>query len=282
MLLQTMERFSFTSALIVLALFFQTVPLQGQTATRFKISGTLSATDLGSWRTIQKGVEQRKIAFLRSEPNYTLELRLLRFDPKIIGARILSSGDFQLKSATVKDFVEKSGAIAAINANYFDERGRPLAYLKTGNNEINRALSKHALYTGVFAVADGHPQVMHRDDFSPAQASEALQSGPLLLNRGATVETMRNLGRYARRAVLGMDKAGRIVIAVTDAVLGGLSFVELQELFANAKWQLDTPELLNLDGGGSAQLYFKSGRLEESVPGTSEVPVAIGFFVKAN
>ncbi|MGZ8451228.1 MAG: phosphodiester glycosidase family protein [Candidatus Binatia bacterium] len=282
MLLQTMERFSFTSALIVLALFFQTVPLQGQTATRFKISGTLSATDLGSWRTIQKGVEQRKIAFLRSEPNYTLELRLLRFDPKIIGARILSSGDFQLKSATVKDFVEKSGAIAAINANYFDERGRPLAYLKTGNNEINRALSKHALYTGVFAVADGHPQVMHRDDFSPAQASEALQSGPLLLNRGAPVETMRNLGRYARRAVLGVDKAGRIVIAVTDAVLGGLSFVELQELFANGKWQLDTPELLNLDGGGSAQLYFKSGRLEESVPGTSEVPVAIGFFVKAN
>ncbi|MGZ8435459.1 MAG: phosphodiester glycosidase family protein [Candidatus Binatia bacterium] len=282
MLLQTMERFSFTSALIVLALFFQTVPLQGQTAVRFKISGTLSATDLGSWRTIQKGVEQRKIAFLRSEPNYTLELRLLRFDPKIIGARILSSGDFQLKSATVKDFVEKSGAIAAINANYFDERGRPLAYLKTGNNEINRALSKHALYTGVFAVADGHPQVMHRDDFSPAQASEALQSGPLLLNRGAPVETMRNLGRYARRAVLGVDNAGRIVIAVTDAVLGGLSFVELQELFANGKWQLDTPQLLNLDGGGSAQLYFKSGRLEESVPGTSEVPVAIGFFVKAN
>jgi hypothetical protein len=38
---------------------------------------------------------------------------------------------------------------------------------------------------------------------------------------------------------------------------------------------------LNLDGGGSAQLYFKSGRLEESVPGTSEVPVASGFFVKA-
>ncbi len=75
MLLQTMKRFPFTSALIVLALFFQTVPLQGQTAGRFKISGTLSATDLGSWRTIQKGVEQRKIAFQRAEPNYTLELK---------------------------------------------------------------------------------------------------------------------------------------------------------------------------------------------------------------
>lgn len=282
MLLQTMKRFPFTSALIVLALFFQAAPVQGQTAARFKISGTLSATDLGSWRTTQKGVERRKIAFLRSEPNYTLELKLLRFDPKFIGARVLSTEDFHMTSTTVKSFVEKSGAIAAINANYFDERGRPLAYLKTADKEINRAVSKHALYTGVFAVAEGSPSVMHRDDFLPAQASDALQSGPLLLNRGAPVEILRGLGRYARRAVLGIDKAGRIVIAVTDAVLGGLSFVELQELFANGKWQLDTPELLNLDGGGSAQLYFKSGRLEESVPGTSEVPVAIGFFIKAN
>ena len=81
---------------------------------RFKISGTLSATDLGSWRTIQKGVEQRKISFLRSEPNYTLELKLLRFDPKFISARVLSSGDFHMTGTTAKSVVEKSGAIAAI------------------------------------------------------------------------------------------------------------------------------------------------------------------------
>lgn len=277
-----MKRFALILFLGFLNLFLYTSALRGQTAGRFKVSGTLTGTNLGTWRATQKGVEQRTIAFLRSEPNYTLELKLLRFDPKIIGARVLSSGDFQAKSTTAKVFVEKSGAIAAINANYFDERGRPLGYLKTREREINRTVSKHALYTGAFAIVDGNPMVMHRDDFPPAQSSEALQSGPLLLNRGAPVETMRGLGRYARRTVLGIDKEGRIVIAVTDAVLGGLSFVELQELFSDAKWQLDTPDLLNLDGGGSAQLYFKSGKLEESVPGTSEVPVAIGFFVKAN
>src|SRR5688500_14999684 len=222
MVLQTMIRFPFISALIVLAVFCQIAPMRAQTAGQFKISGTLSANDLGSWRTIQKGVEQRQIALIRSEPNYTLELKLLRFDPKFITARVLSSGDWKTATGTAKSFVEKSGAIAAINANYFDERGRPLAYLKSADREINRAVSKHALYTGIFAIADGNPTVMHRDDFLPAQASDALQSGPLLLNRGAPVETLRGLGRYARRAVLGMDKAGRIVIAVTDAVLEGL------------------------------------------------------------
>jgi len=277
-----MKRSSVILVLGLVNLFLYAPVLRGQSPGRFKISGTLTATDLGAWRLIGKGVERRTIALIRSEPNYTLELKLMRFDAKTIGARILSSGDFQAKSATARSFVEKSGAIAAINANYFDERGRPLAYLKTTDKEINGTVSKHPLYTGVFAIIDGQPTVLRPDDFSPAQASEALQSGPLLLSRGAPVETLRSLGRYARRTVLGIDKGGRIVIAVTDAVLGGLSLVELQELFSNAKWQIDTLELLNLDGGGSAQLYFKSGRVEESVPGTSEVPVAIGFFVKAN
>lgn len=277
-----MKRSPSTFVLGFVLLLFHTTVFPGQAPTRIKFNDTLTVTETGSWRSVGKGVEQRKIAFLRSEPNYTMELKLLRLDPQIISARLLSSSDMQAKSATAQSFVEMSGAIAAVNGNYFDERGRPLAYLKIGDKEINRLVSKHALYTGTFAIIDGNPMVLHRDEFTPAQARDALQSGPLLLNRGTAVQTMPGLGRYARRSVLGIDKAGRIVIAVTDAVIGGLSFVELQELFSNSKWQLDTPELLNLDGGGSAQLYFKLGRAEESVPGTSEVPIAIGFFVKAN
>ncbi|MGH7812135.1 MAG: phosphodiester glycosidase family protein, partial [Candidatus Binatia bacterium] len=184
--------------------------------------------------------------------------------------------------ASSKTFAQKGGAIAVINANYFDERGRPLAYLKTAEKEINRGVSKHALYTGVFGLRNGSPFVTHRDEFNPSQASEALQSGPLLIHRGAPVDVMRGLSRYARRAIVGIDKDGRVIVAVTDAVLGGLSFAELQELFANPKAQLDTPDLLSLDGGGSAQLYLKAGKFEEWVVGTTEVPVAIGFFTKAN
>jgi len=50
----------------------------------------------------------------------------------------------------------------------------------------------------------------------------------------------------------------------------------------NGRWQLDATDLLNLDGGGSAQLYVKSGTFEEWLPGTTEVPVGIGFFTKPN
>ena len=243
-----------------------------------RVAASLSVTDPGSWRTVHKGVDYRKIVLERSEPSYTFELKLVRFDAHEISAQVLDAGKYQLKGARAKTFLEKSGALATINANYFDENGRPLAYLKNSAREINRTVSKHALYTGVFGVRDGLPFVIHRDQFQPAQAREALQSGPLLLLSGAPVDIIPGLGRYARRAVIGIDKTGRIIVGATDAVLGGLSFAELQELFSKPRWQIETPDLLNLDGGSSAQMHLRVGKFEESVPGLSDVPVAIGFF----
>jgi uncharacterized protein YigE (DUF2233 family) len=255
------------------------VAFASQAQQALKIGTTLTVTDWGSWNTIRKGVEFRKIAMERSESSATMEFKLLRFDSGLIVPRVMHADQFHLKGASAKTFAEKSGAIAAINANYFDEKGRPLAYLKTTEKEVNSTVSKHALYTGIFGVRELVPFVLHRDNFQPSQASQALQSGPLLMNKGAA-EMLNGSARYARRSVIGMDKEGRILIGVTDAVVGGLSFPELQGLFTSSNKRLDATDLLNLDGGGSAQLYVKAGKFEDWLSGTSEVPVAIGFFAK--
>jgi exopolysaccharide biosynthesis protein len=254
--------------------------VRSQGSAKSEVEAGLSVTDAGTWRDLQKGVAIRTLALERTQPNYTIELKLARFNTQLITARVLDSGEFQLRSASAKTFAEKSQAIAVINANYFDERGRPLAYLKTRVKEVNRILSKHSLYTGVFGIGESGAFVTHRDEFAPAQASEALQSGPLLLHRGVPLAVGPDLGRYARRAVIAVDKSGALIVAIADAVLGGLALAELQKLFADSRWHIDAVELLNLDGGGSAQLYVKSGKFEEWLPGTSEVPVAIGFFSK--
>ncbi|HEU4340479.1 MAG TPA: phosphodiester glycosidase family protein [Candidatus Binatia bacterium] len=245
-------------------------------------SPTLAVSDPGSWRTIHKGVEYRKMTLDRSDPAQLIELKLLRFDTRWIAPRIVRSSQYQLGGANVKMFAEKSGALAVINANYFDEKGRPLGFLKTAGEEINRSVSKSSLFTGIFGMRDGAPFIMHRNDFLSPQADEALQSGPLLLHRGSAVEVTRGQTRYSRRAIIGIDQERRVVIAVTDALLGGLNWGELQELFSTPQWQLQTPELLNLDGGGSAQLYLKTATFQETIPGTAEVPVAVAFFAKAN
>jgi phosphodiester glycosidase len=270
----------FLSASLASALLMLSVEgVRSQTPAKPQVGTTITVTDPGRWHDLQQGVALRTVAMERTQPNYTIELKLLRFDSRLIVPRVLNAGDFSLKGASAKTFAEKTKAIAAINANYFDEKGRPLAYLKTLAKEINRAVSKHSLYTGIFGVSEAGPFVTHRDEFLPSQASEALQSGPLLLHRGTSLPVSGD-SRSARRAVIGIDKQGAIIVGVVDALLGGLTFAELQELFMNARWQFNADELLNLDGGGSAQLYVRSGKFEEWLPGTSEVPVAVGFFSK--
>jgi len=267
---------------VALVLVYSAGQVFSQAPKKANLGQTLAITEAGDWKPLQRGAEFRTIGMQRVDPSYAMELKLLRLDSQWVVPRVLHAAQFQLKGANAKTFAEKAGALAAINANYFDEKGRPLAYLKTSEKEINRAVSKHALYTGVFGLGEAGPFVTHRDEFHPAQAAEALQSGPLLLHRSAFVEVWSGLGRYARRSVIGIDKQGRVLIAVSDGVIGGLSFTELQELFTQPKWKIEAIELLNLDGGGSAQLYVKSGKFEEWLPGTSEVPVAIGFFNKSN
>lgn len=273
---------TFLLGAVVVVFIGSAAAVLSQSGAKAGIGATLGVTDAGSWKAIQRGVDFRNIALERSQPGYTLELKLLRFDSQLIAPRILYASELSLKAATAKVFAEKTGAIAAINANYFDTNGRPLAYLKTLTKQFNPGVSRHGLYTGVFGVRDAAPFVTHRDQFQPALVSEALQSGPLLLLHGAPVEIMPGLGRYARRSAIGVDKDGHVIIAATDAVIGGMSFAELQELFSASKWQIQTLDLLNLDGGGSAQIYVKSGKFEEWLAGTSEVPVAIGFFARKN
>jgi uncharacterized protein YigE (DUF2233 family) len=252
-----------------------------QSATRLGTSPTLAVSDSGTWKPVQKGIEFRKMVLERSQPSHSVDLKLIRFDTNWIVPRVLRSSQYQLKSADAKKFVEKSGAVAAINASYFDTEGKPLAFLKSNSQAVNSKISKSSLYSGIFRLKDQRPLIVHRDDFNPEDADEALQSGPLLLLRSVAQPVTGLPSRASRRALIGVDQEQRVVIAVTDSLIGGLHWSELQEIFSAPLWQIQTADLLNLDGGGSAQLYLKAGKFEQLVPGTSEVPVAIGFFTRA-
>ena len=272
-----------TSILLLILLSFSSISVSSQApATKLTSNPTLTVTDAGSWKVIQKGVEFRKMALERSEPSHSIDLKLLRFDTRLVIPRVLRSTQFQLKSANAKTFAEKSGALATINGSYFDTEGKPLAFLKIASQAINARIAKNSLYTGVFGIKAQQPLISQRDDFLAEQVDEGLQSGPLLLLHG-TLQTVTGIpSRASRRALIGIDPDQRLVIAVADSLLGGLHWPELQEIFSAAPWQIQVTDLLNLDGGGSAQLYVKTGKFEELVAGTAEVPVAIGFFNRAN
>ena len=235
---------------------------------------------MGKWKVIQRGAEFRKVTFVRTEPHYLIDLKMFRFDTRRIVPRIVHSLQYNLKGANVKTLAEKSGAIATINANYFDEKGKALGFLKVASNNINPRISKSSLFTGIFGIKNRLPFIIHRDHFSSEQADEGLQAGPLLLIKGKALTVTRGAGKRSRRSLIGIDKDQRLIIAVTDSRFGGLSWVEVQEFFASGAWQMNLADLLNLDGGGSAQLYVKGIQIEEYVQGSANVPVAVGFFQK--
>lgn len=277
-----MGRLATTIALLILFPSSSISVSSQSPATRLQNNPSLAVTDTGSWKVIQRGIEFRKMVLERSEPSHSIDLKLLRFDTGLVVPRILRAAQLQLKSANVKTFAEKNGALATINGSYFDTEGKPLAFLKIASQAINPRIAKNSLYTGVFSIKDHQPLISQRDVFLPERVDEGLQSGPLLVLRGALQTVTGIPSRASRRALIGIDQEQRLVIAVADSLLGGLHWPELQEIFSAAPWQIQVTDLLNLDGGGSAQLYVKAGKFEELVAGTAEVPVAIGFFNRPN
>ena len=240
----------------------------------------LAVISAGFWKSAQMGIEYRTISLERAQAGYTLDLKLFRFDTSLIVPRVIYGAQYDLKVADVRTLAQKSGAIAAINANYYDPEGRPLAFLKTAAKTVNPRVSSATIYSGIFAMKDRQPFIARRNDFEPSQADEGIQSGPLLLHRGNTQSLSGVPSRPSRRALIGIDREQRLFIAVTDTFLGGLSWIELQELFSAPTWKLHAHDLLALDGGGSAQVYIKAANHEDLIPGTSDVPVAIGIFAK--
>jgi hypothetical protein len=266
---------------ILLFLFASSIPASPQPSTpagKLKNSPGLTIANAGTWRTVYKGMAYREIVLERSEPTQSINLKLFRFDPDKFSPRVLRSVQFGFKGANAKTFVEKSGAVAAINANYFDADGKPLAFLKIGGQLVNPRISTSPLYSGVFGVKDQRAFIWSRNEFLPDQADEALQAGPLLLLNGIVQPITGVPNRASRRALIGIDHEQRLVMAVTDTVLGGLYWAELQEVLSASAWQVQVTDLLNVDGGGSAQLYTKIGNFEATAPGTTDVPVAIGIF----
>jgi hypothetical protein len=149
-----MARLSITVTLLVL-LFASSISVSSQPPANLKTNPNLAVTNSGSWKVIQKGVEFRTLALERSEPSLSIDLKLLRFDMHWIVPRVLRSAQFQLKGATAKTFAEKSGALATINANYFDTDGKPLAFLKIASQAIN-ARRQTSLYRSLQHQIKGH------------------------------------------------------------------------------------------------------------------------------
>ncbi|MDE0331427.1 MAG: phosphodiester glycosidase family protein [Nitrospinae bacterium] len=171
---------------------------------------------------------------------------------------------------------DKLGAAIILNAGYYDEKGRPLGYFRSGGKVFNsrvlyRGHKTFLHYGALFTVGrkTGVPNIVSREKFKDSDVKEAFQAGPLLVADGKPVRGLTRYREYlraTRRTVVGLDAEGRLVVLVSEAETRGISWCELQEFLVlpESKGGLGIRDAMNLDGGSSSQLWVRG---EVGIPG---------------
>lgn len=197
--------------------------------------------------------------------------------------RVLTAQEFGYPVLSAKEIAGHAGASLTINANFFDEKDSPLGAIVAGGILKRRPHRSGRALSGIFQIDKQGPHILHRDTFSPLGVIEAIQAGPRLITSGSPTPGVRD-SFSTRRAGICLNKEGEIIVFCVSSGLFTLTMPSLQELLASPT--IGCTEALNLDGGGSAQIFARSSLTTQNstatqeviVEGIDRVPVFLGFF----
>jgi len=233
------------------------------------------------WRVLGEGLEIQVVKPKGEKSNPPLLVTLLRVWPRYYDLKVIHATDFGQQASTVRPLAEASGALGAINAGFFYPDLRPMG-LVIARGKPRSPLKKrsHPLFEGVFLMKDGKPYIGRPDDVDLKGTQEAIQSGPLLVMGGLLAPGIDSTSqaRHARSAI-GIDRNGNILLVTSSGGGDAFTLAELARFLlptGHDSWGCE--EALNLDGGGSTQLYLQSKRGTVDVRGLSQIPVALGIF----
>lgn len=213
------------------------------------------------------------ISGLFSAPTIALKAPLTEYRVGVVRAQDLGSPRTSVRSMAIS-----SKATACINANFFDTRGSPLGLVISNGRTYQKMHKIGGVLTGIFSISRSGPEITHRDLFVGKDAVEATQSGPRLIEKGILTAGLKEGASYSRRSAVCLDAQNNIIFATSGGGIRGTPLNDFALLLKSAP--LMCVDALNLDGGGSAQLYINSPKDEEPifVQGNDEVPVGLCIF----
>ncbi|MDO8526307.1 MAG: phosphodiester glycosidase family protein [Deltaproteobacteria bacterium] len=204
----------------------------------------------------------------------TENIHAFQIDPKLFKLSVATAKDQNETDSTVRMMAKKSSAILTVNGGFFSPEHRSLGLLMRDGKVINPV---HATsWWGIFEISKNKPEIVTVRMFQPNPDIEmALQSGPRLVINGEIPKLKYSVDR---RSGIGIRADGNVIIAVTgDKELSMEAFAELFQK-PESKGGLDCKNALNLDGGGSTQLYFSWKGLKVDVLGSSRIANAVAIF----
>lgn len=238
-----------------------------------------------AWRQVAPGLEITEINLSKISP-LGGQLVLARAVTTRHRLEVIRAAQFGWQRATAKTLCKAARASVCVNANFFDESGNPLGLVVSRGTEYSRLHRGGRTLTGIMQLTRQEISVLNRSDFMPGRAIEAIQAGPRLLKSGLPIPGLKD-SRSTRRAGMCLDQQGRVIFYCSHSTLSNLSVSELQTILQNQP--VSCLDALNLDGGGSAQMFIAANPArpldsktqgEVWLSGRDEVPIALGLFAE--
>jgi uncharacterized protein YigE (DUF2233 family) len=227
----------------------------------------LTAPDSG-WQPGSPGIELRHMQ-VAAPGRAAAPLVIVRLDPAQVRLRVAYAPNRPLG---LRGWFEARRPLVAINGSFFTPENQATALLVSDGSASGASYQE---FGGMLAVApDGGVSLRALRDqpYDPAEPLEqALQSFPMLVFPGGEPAAIEDDGRRARRSVVAIDRAGRLLLLVSptsDFTLRGLADWLSQS-------DLDVDRALNLDGGSSTGLYMSDGGLQTEIDSFGPLPIVL-------
>jgi hypothetical protein len=208
------------------------------------------------WREVRPGIEAQRLT------RKGVDVHVVRIDLASRNLRLIAS-ERKHRGLTVAEFAAKTGAIVAINGDYFTESMQTIG-LAMGRCDP-WSLPKRTRVEPVIAAGSEKVRITTMDT-PPAWVRDAVSGWPLLVTRCAARKRLPGRDSFTkephRRTAVGLTKDGKNLLLITTAGQG-LSLDRLAALLE----ELGACEAVNLDGGSSTAMWLDGALLPGSARG---------------
>jgi exopolysaccharide biosynthesis protein len=236
-----------------------------------------------SWQAGAAGTSWGELALTGTGEAWRTRLIVVRIDPRRVQLSLDTA--FAVGQAAWTLDRAHSATVVAVNAGQF-VRTLPWGWVMLDGMQFLRP-SIAPLVSTVTIGVDGAVRMTHASLPDSAGVRWAFQSYPTLVSAGVVPEPLRvadcgvNVAHRDARLALGLDRDGRVLIAMTrfDAmggVLDRVPFGVTTPEMAAVMGALGAIDAVLLDGGISAQLMVRDATGEaHRWPGMRQVPLAL-------
>jgi hypothetical protein len=227
-----------------------------------------SPTPEAGWQQLRPGLELRTLAVPRNPLGH---VQVLRIDP----AQFVFRAHYRPGAAlTLNQWQEMlPGAVAFINANFFDPQHEILGLLITDSVLYGQSYQGMG---GRFVVRGGQARILSNifEPYAGESLEQAVEAFPMLVYNGQTAYQPSRQERATRRTVVAQDAQGRIFLMATPLL--GLSLETLSAFLPST--ELGLVDALNLDGGGSTMMYIDAPDNPLRLPSLDPVPAVLAVY----